>query len=405
VEGNTVIRLSNPRPHDPGRGRVSASPPDIELTRVAPENRKLLDRFIRVPEFINRVYHPNPHWVPSLLMERRGYLNVRKNPFFHHADCAFWIARSGGRDVGRIAAVHDLDWYRFYGEHTGYFGMFDSTRDPVVARALLDAATEWLRRRDLRTILGPFDLSTNYAAGTLVEGFDSDPVIHMPYNPPYYDDLLASYGLQKKKDLWQWHFDNSTPFPEKVVRIANKVRDRGHVAVRAMNPRNWDAEVDRIMEVYNNSWANNWGFVPLNAKEFHHAAASLRLVVCPELSLVAEVNAKPVAVAITILNINPILKRINGRLLPFGAFRLVWDLKIRSTVDTGRLMLLGIKDGYRRQGIDSLLFVEAYRTAIALGWKGGEIGWTLEDNDLINQPIEAMGGKRVKTYRVYGMDL
>jgi len=169
----------------------------VELIEVPLNDRALVDRFIKVQWWIHREHHPNEHWVPPLLMDRRDYLNESKNPFFEHATCTFWLARRDGEDVGRIAAVHDVDWEKHHGDKVGYFGMFDSANDPKVAGALLDAACQWLKERELDQVIGPLDLSTNYMAGLLVEGFNSDPGMQMPYNPPYYEQLLEGYGLRK----------------------------------------------------------------------------------------------------------------------------------------------------------------------------------------------------------------
>ncbi len=374
----------------------------VELIPVPLENRALVDRFIKVQWWIHREHHPSDRWVPPLLMDRRDYLNKSKNPFFEHATCAFWLARKDGLDVGRIAAVHDVDWEKHHGDKVGYFGMFDSSNDPEVANALLTEAFRWLTSRGLEQVIGPMDLSTNYMAGLLVEGFDSDPGMQMPYNPPYYEQLLEGHGLRKVKDLWQWYLHTSTPIPEKVVRISEKIRERNKVVVRPMDLSKWDDEVARVIEIYNDAWDNNWGFVPVGEKEFRHIATDLKMVVRPELALMAEVDGQPVAFSITIMNINPILKKVDGKLFPFGIFRLLWDLKVRPKIYDCRLIVLGIKEGYRRRGIDSILFVETHKAAAALGWEGGEIGWTLEDNDMVNRAIESMRGEKIKNYRVYG---
>lgn len=373
----------------------------VEIVDVPLTDRKLVERFIRVPWYIHRELFPNDHWVPPLLMDRRDYLSPKKNPFFEHAEVALWIARKGGRDVGRIAAIDDRDWQRFHGDKTGYFGMFESPEDPEVAAALLDRARAWLRRRKLEQMIGPMDFSTNYVCGVLLDAFDRDPGINMPYNPPWYDHLLQDQGLTKAKDLIQWGIDLSNPVPPRVVRIAKKLREREHVTVRAMSFDDWDREVDRALEVYNDAWDKNWGFVPVGEKEFRHIAKDLKLVLHPSLPLIAEVDGKPVAFALIIMNVNPTLKKLDGKLFPLGALRLIWDLEIAKVVDSGRLILMGIREGYRRRGIDSILFLEMAERARALGWWGGEIGWTLEDNDLVNRAIANFGSSPVAHYRLY----
>ncbi|MEE2827783.1 MAG: N-acetyltransferase [Myxococcota bacterium] len=378
----------------------------LELIRVPLDDAKLVERFIRVPWFIHREHHPSDNWVPPLIFERKEFLNPRKNPFFGHAGVALWLAHRDGQDIGRIAATHDRDWESFHDEKLGYFGMFDSPNDPAVAHALLDKATNWLREmRGLDKVIGPLDLSTNYVSGLLIDGFDSDPNMEMAYNPPYYAELLESYGLSKTKDLWQWYLASDTPIPEKVERIADKIRQRSRIQVREINLKDWDNEISRVLEVYNDAWEKNWGFVPVAEAEFRHIAEGLRLVVHPEMAYIAEVDGEAVAFSVAIMNLNPIIKTLDGKLFPFGVLKLLWKLKVRKEVEDCRLTILGIKSGYRRRGIDSILFVETQRACKRLGWKGGEIGWTLEDNHMVNRAIESMNGQKVKTYRVYGMDL
>src|SRR5690606_4390227 len=299
--------------------------PAVEIIEVPTRDRKLIERFIRVPWYVHRELYPNDHWVPPLLMDRRDYLDPRKNPFFEHAEVALWIARKHGRDVGRIAAIEDRDHLKFHGDQTGYFGMFESPDDPEVAHALLDRARTWLARRGLTRMNGPMDFSTNYVCGVLLDAFDRDPGINMPYNPPWYDPLLQAQGLRKAKDLIQWGIDLSDPIPARVLRIAKKMRERENIKVRAMRFDDWDAEVGRALEVYNDAWERNWGFVPVGEKEFRHIAKDLKLVLHPSLPLVAEIDGQPVAFALIIMNVNPVLKKLDGKLLPFGALRLAWD--------------------------------------------------------------------------------
>ncbi len=384
---------------------------NVELIEVPLANRKLVERFIRVQWWIHREHAPNDVWVPPLLIDRRDYLNPKKsltsggNPFFDHAECAFWIAVQDGRDVGRIAAIFDKDWEPFHGTKTGYFGFFDSPDDPEVAEALLRRAEAWLKERGREDVIGPLDASTNYYSGVLIDSFDKAPGMQMPYNPPYYGALIEGAGYSKAKDLWAWELEVAKGLPEKVERVADKIRKRAKVEVRPMNLEDWDNEVDRVLSIYNSAWDKNWGFVPVSEKEFKHLAADLKMVIAEETALMAEVDGEPVAFCITIKDIQPALKKVDGKLFPTGVFSLLWNLTLRPKIDWGRLVVMGIKDGYRRRGIDSVLFVETFRGAEKLGWRGAEIGWTLDDNTLINRAIESMGGEKTKTYRVYGKEL
>ncbi|WP_434421453.1 N-acetyltransferase [Nannocystis pusilla] len=373
----------------------------FELVEVPLSDRKLVERFIRVPWYVHREHHPSPRWVPPLLMDRRDYLNPDKNPFFTHVQAAFWIARKDGRDVARVAAVRDEDFVKFHGQQTGYLGMFECPDDPELAQALVDTAKAWLAARGCTAMIGPFELSMNYISGVLVDGFDRDPGINMPYNPPYYDRLLQGTGMAKAKDLLHWGIDPQRPIPERVAKIAAKVAERRGITIRDMRFDDWDAEVLRSLEVMNDAWEKNWGFVPVGREEYLHIAKDLKMVLEPGLPIIAEVKGEPVAFVITMLDVNPVLKKLDGRLFPFGIVRLLWDLKVRKVVKGGRLILLGIKAAYRGQGIDTLLFLATHRAAQRLGWTEGQIGWTLEDNDRVNAAVKNMGGYPIAKYRVY----
>lgn len=373
----------------------------VELIEVPLADRKLVERFLKVPWYIYREHYPSPCWVPPLLVEQREFLDPGKNPFFEHAECRFWIARVNNRDVGRIAATIDADWERVTSEKTGQFGFFESPDDPAIAHALLDVAFNWLQQRGMTSMIGPMSLSTNHQSGLLVDGFDSLPCIEMTYNPPYYEALLNSYGLKKLKDLWQWHVDTSGPLPPRMDKLAQRLKKRGRIQVRRMNLKDWDAEVDRLLEIYNDAWVDLWGFVPLSDKELRYLAASLKMVIQPELAIIVEVAGEPVAVSIGIMDINPLLHKLDGRLFPTGLIRLLWDLKVRRKVSSGRIIITGIKEGYQHMGIGAIMYMETRNAIERLEWKHVNIGWTLEDNDDVNSTARSMEGKVVKTFRLY----
>ncbi len=369
----------------------------VEVTRVLDALEK--DRFIK---FQWRIYRDDLHWVPPLLMERHEFLDPAKNPFYLHADVALFVARRGGEIVGRIAAVEDRNFNAFHKTRTAYFGLFESVNDKEVAGSLVAAAKDWARWRGLDTILGPMNLSTNYEVGLLVEGFDSDPYLQMTYNPRYYGELLEACGLKKAKDLFAWERSAATPPPERFARIADKIREHEGITIRSVKLRHFDAEVERIKEVYNAAWEQNWGFVPMTDAEFNKLAKDLKQFVAPDLCLVAECEGEPIAFSLTVPDYNQPLKKLNGRLttfgLPIGLLKLLWNAR---KIDRVRLMALGVKTGWRRRGIDAVLVVETIRRTRELGYAGGEVSWTLEDNHLINRAIESCGCTRTKLYRMY----
>lgn len=352
-------------------------------------------------DFINfqyEVYRNQPNFVPPLLMDREAFLNERKNPWFEFGKVELFLARRGGKLVGRIAALEDPRYNEFHNVKYGWFGLFECIDDAEVAKALLTEAEKWVKARGLNEILGPANFSSNNEWGFLVNGFDKEPVLMMPYNPEYYLKLIEQAGYGKAKDLWAWEVDLTKPVPEKIARVAEKVRGREGITVRQANMKDWDNEVRRIKDIYNDAWEKNWGFVPMTDKEFDHLAKDLKMILIPEMTLIAEVKGEAVAFAITLPDANQAIKKANGRLFPFGLVKMLLAMK---KIRFGRLAILGIKAGYRKRGLDAILMCDTFNNGRKLGWYGGEIGWTLEDNDMVNRAIELFGAKKYKTYRVY----
>jgi GNAT superfamily N-acetyltransferase len=372
-------------------------PADVQIQPV----RGAADReaFIRFPYAL---YRHDPLWVPPLEMERKDFLDPKKNPWFEFGEVELFLARRDGQVVGRIAAVKDPRYNAYHGTTYGFFGLFECVNEPGVARGLLDAASTWLRARGFTSVLGPASFSSNYEFGMLVEGYDSSPAVMMPYNPGYYPGLLEACGFHKAKDLWAFELSASATPPEKVVRIAEKMRKREGITVRPVRMKELSKEIALIKDIYNAAWERNWGFVPMTDHEFDHLARELKAIVEPELVLIAEVKGEPVAFSMTLPDANFALKAAGGRLtrygLPIGLAKLVLASR---RIDRLRLITLGIKEGYRRRGLDAILYLDTLRTAHRLGYRGGEISWTLEDNQLVNRAIESMGGQRSKTYRGY----
>jgi len=366
---------------------------EIKVERV--RNRDALVKFVK---FQWKTYQGDPHWVAPLFMERMDFLDPRRNPFFDHATVELYLAYRHGQIVGRIAAVDDRNYNAFHESKVAAFGLFESIDDPDVAQALLARVEEFARERGLTSVMGPASFSSNYEFGLLVEGFDRDPAIMMPYNPSYYQGLIEGAGYQKAKDLWAFDIDIAVDPNEKVTRIAEKIREREGVVIRSVDIKDFEGELARIKTVYNAAWEKNWGFVPFTDAEFEHLGRDMKAIVKPELLLIAEVKGKPVAFSMTLPNANEVLKRLNGRLFPFGILKaLYYGNKIKSA----RLVTLGIVAGYRRRGLDSILTLETLRAARKIGYTRGEISWTLEDNHLVNRAIMAFGSKRSKTYRVF----
>jgi hypothetical protein len=375
------------------------SPASSEVTITPVQSVQDREAFIRFPYTL---YAGDPNWVPPLEMERRDFLDPKKNPWFEFGSVELFLARREGKVVGRIAAVNDPHWNDYYKTKLGFFGMFESIDDVGVARGLFDAAASWVKAQGFAEMMGPFNFSTNYECAVLVEGFEAPPAVMMTYNPRYYDALYTACGFAKAKDLWAFDLSSSVPPPEKVVRVAEKIRQREGLVVRPIRMDDFANEVRRVKEIYNAAWEDNWGFVPMTDHEFDHIAKEMKAIIRPELVLIAEVKGDPVAFSMTLPDANYALKAAGGRLtkwgLPIGLIKLLLaSRRIRRL----RLITLGIKEGFRKRGIDAVLYLDTISTAKRLGYSGGEISWTLEDNHLVNRAIEMMGGKKTKTYRIY----
>ena len=349
-----------------------------------------------------QIYADDPIWVPPLLIERRSFIDPRRHPFYQHGAAIPLVAYRGRRIVGRILVSDDPLYNAHHEDNVGCFGMFESVDDPAVAGALLNAAADWLARRGRSRMMGPIDYSMNYSCGLLVEGFDSPPRVMMNHNPPYYRRLLESCGLTKAKDLYAWWFDRENRIERWRPRVERAVARIG-VVVRPLRRDDLPAEILRCRAIYNEAWKDNWGDVPMTLAEFEHLTKFLLHLAVPELLLVAEVNGRAVAFSMTLPDFNEAARRLNGRLfsygLPIGLLKFWRHLK---SVKTARLLALGVIPEYRRKGISELLILRTFDFGSqAMGYTGAELSWTLEDNALINRTIEAVGGRRYKTYRIY----
>lgn len=375
----------------PSIAEGAASPIEVRAVASAADR----EAFIR---FQWEPYHGNPAFVPPLLMERRDFLNPKKNPFFQHADVQLFLARRNGKIVGRIAAIEDRNYNKFHSAKTAYWGLFECLDDLEAARELFRAVADWARPRGLTSMLGPMNVSSNYDCGTLLDAFQLPPYLLMTYNPAYYVPLIEACGQRKAKDLLAWSIDVTQAVPERVQRLAEKFRKREDLTVRPINVKDMANEIEKIKRIYNDAWEQNWGAVPMTDDEFHHMAKDMKQLVVPELFLIAEVRGEPVAFAMTLPDVNRALAKVNGRLFPFGLVKLLWNMR---KINACRLIALGIRKGFRKRGIDSVLYNDTLKNAQKLGFREGEVSWTLEDNVLINRAIELMGAKRYKTYRLY----
>lgn len=353
-----------------------------------------LRRFVEVPYAL---YASDRCWVPPLRRDELRRFDPRHNAFLAHATMTLWLAERNGQTVGRVAAIEDRLYEARHDERTLWFGFFEAA-DATAALALLGQVDEWARRRGCLCIRGPVHPSLNESAGLLIDGFDTDPYVLMPHNRPEYAGFIEAAGYRKAKDLFAWDVDLSVPLPDRVARLAHRVQRRHGLHLRAADMSAFDREVETLLAIYRSAWDANWGFVPPTDDEIRQLASDLKPVIDPGMVLFIEMAGRPVACAVSIPDVNQVLKRMGGRILPFG---IVHFLRRRQTVNRVRTLLLGVVTDARRLGLYPLLMAESYRRGVERGYVRGEVSWTLEDNDLVAAGIEAVGGRRYKTYRIY----
>ncbi len=366
------------------------------------ESRRDLKEFIELPY---RLHSTSGVWVPPLRLERRLFLNRRFNAFFSHGDAQLFVARRDGRVVGRISAQYDDNFNAFHGNRWGMFGFLELEDAPDILPPLLEAAWTWLRAHRCDHAIGPMDFTMNDESGVMVEGFERVPMIRQPWHPPYYAARAEEAGLAKAMDLLMWELqisDREKMLPI-IFKLADEVEPRHGIKLRKMSRRSLRRDMDRFAEVYNSAWSENWGFSPYSKKDLDAYAQEMQLVFDENWFMVAETaEGETVAVAITVPDVNQVLAKMKGRLLPLGWWHF---LRKGKTIDRVRVGFLGVKPEFQHTGVAAKMYVEHFDMASATPQTWGEMGWILETNTNMNRAMEAMGGRVVRRYRVYGQDL
>ena len=367
----------------------------LEIRPVA--SKRDLNTFIKLPW---RLYRNEPNWVPPLLFDRKRFFDRGRNPFFEHAEVEFFLAWRGETPVGRITAHIDRHFNEFQHHDWGMFGFFECENDPEAAAALLSTAEDWLRARGRDRMVGPMDFTTNDECGVLVDGYDLVPTILTNWHHPYYPGLIEGAGLTKAMDLYMWTLEVSERSAVNPViwRAAADVERKYGITVRPMRKKDMEAEIGRFLEVYNAAWERNWGFTPLTEEEVRHYAKDLKPVLDENWAFIAEKDGEPVAAGLTLPDYNQVLIHLNGRLLPFGWAKALW---YRRKIDRVRVFALGVKPEYQHTGVGAKLYEMHYDAAERTNQKKGETGWILETNKSMNRAMERMGGRIVRTYRVF----
>lgn len=359
---------------------------------------KVWNEFILFP-WSSRIYKNDSYWVPPLISEDKKIFNPAVHPFHKYAEITLFLLYQNKKPVGRIAAIINHNHNKFHDEKTGFFGFFESINSPEAAQYLIDAVSKHLKAKGMEVIRGPMNFSTNDTCGLLIEGFDSSPVFMMPYNPPYYSELLESAGLKKVKDLYAYCADQSIAGQlPRLERLSQKVLSDKSVKIRCLDMKNIFRDIGVIKEIYNNAWSKNWGFVPMTEEEFDYLANDMRKVIDPDFVLIAEIDGNPAGFSMALPDYNQIIKKVNGRLLPFGIFHFILG---KSKIKTMRLLTMGVVHQYQKRGLDIVFYLETIKRGFKKGYQKAELSWILEDNIMMNRILNSLGAKVYKKYRVY----
>ncbi len=352
-----------------------------------------------------RIYRGDPNWVPPLKASVRELLDPARHPFYGGGAAAqreLFLAWDGRRPVGRIAAILNHAHNRFHGESVGFFGFFECEDRQDAASGLLRAASEWLRPFGLTAIRGPVNPSTNYEAGLLVKGFDGPPVIMMTYNPPYYERLLGEFGLAKAKDLFAYISPVHAGHLERLERLNERVRRREPtLQTRGADLSRFSEEVRTVQEIYNSAWEKNWGFIPMSEGEIAWMARELKPLVLPELLRFAFLDGEPAGFILALPDWNPVLKRLDGSPWkhPFRVLHIALTAK-PAKMPGLRVITMGVKEKFRKRGVEGVLFAESLRTALDTGYGYCEYSWILEDNELAKRTVRLMDAELYRIYRI-----
>lgn len=344
-------------------------------------------------------YKNDEFWVAPLLIEQKKLQSTEKNPFFNNADIAFFYATLNNKPAGRIAAIIDHRYNRFHNTKTGFFGFFESIDKTETSNLLFKVAEGWLREKGMEQVLGPANPGMMDEIGILVEGFDKYPSILMPYNKPYYDKLVTEAGYKKEMDLLTYLVTQDSVDRDRANRAMEIVKKRlPGITIRKIKLKKIREEVTIIREIFNSAWKNNWGFIPLSTEEFDVLATDLKTIVDDDFAHIAEIDGKPVGFSVALPDFNQIFRKMNGKLLPFGIFKILWN---KRKINKIRTALMGVLPEYQGRGIDVLLHREAIENGLKKNVYSSEVGWILENNIQMVRVAEKIGGTIDKRYRMY----
>jgi hypothetical protein len=361
-----------------------------------------LKSFIDLPWLL---YVNDKAWIPPLKSDIKELLTPGKNPYFEHARAVYFIAEKNNAVVGRITAQVCELVQQSMGAGTGQWGLLEAIDDQHVVAALFVAAEKWLQAQGMSRMLGPFNLSMWDDLGLLIDGFNEPPRLLTGHALPYMQKNVEAEGHVKVADLFAYDLDITQDFPEGTQRIVAAGDRNSKIKLRKPDMSNLKAEIELVVDILNDAWSNNWGFIPFTELEKKYAAKKMTPLVRADMVRFCEYNGESAGFMWTVPDLNPTIKKINGNLFPFGFLKILWALK-RNDWPTVRVPLMGIRQKFqsgRQGGLMVMMMVEHIRRDVVknLGGKRAELGWILETNDPMNNILRAIGSKIYKTYRVY----
>jgi len=373
------------------------------LIRIEPvKNQADLKQFVHVP---TDIYRSDPVWVPPLFVERLHSFSP-KNPYFEHARWQCWVAYRGAVPVGRISAQIDELHLTRYDSRTGFFGSLEAEDSAEVFQALFKTAEAWLQAEGMTAVQGPFNLSINQECGLLIKGYDDPPMVMMGHARPYYPEHVEANGYQKAQDMLAYRIGIHFPLPSGVARFLNKAKDS--VRIRPLRRKHLQEELAIIKEIYEEAWAENWGFLPFTDAEFAEMGQHMKLLVEDDFVQIAEIDGTPSAMLVAFPNLHEVIHDLQGRLWPLGWFKILWRMKVGYPT-TGRVALMGVRRRFQSSPMGALMaygMIEAVRQAgLRKHIEQVELSWILEDNKRMRHILESLGAEPYKTYRVYEKSL
>jgi len=367
----------------------------MNLTVKKVQERKELKQFMRFPW---RVYKEDPYWVPPLIMEQMKVLDKKRGPFFEFGEAEYFMAFDGDEPVGTISAHINHQYEKYHDQETGFFGFFECVNNQDVANALLAAAQEWLKTKGKVKMLGPMSFCIYDISGMLYQGFDSRPVVLLSYNPPYYNDLMACAGLNKVIDWYAFMVRQDSKLNPALVRIKDRVMRQEDLKIVPLDMKRFEEHVRMVGRIFSDAWMENWGHVPLTDNQIKHLAEELKLVVVPELTFFAFVDGECVGFSLSVKDVNPALQKANGRLFPFGIFKILFGMRKVSRL---RTIAMGVLKEHRHRGIDIAFYLNTIEKGVTMGYVESECSIIVETNQRMITALEDLSAERYKTYRFY----